>query len=286
MQFTRYLTVTSKSVLGLFIVMAIVTTAAYIYISEKDMPKQQKNIKTSTSEPKPKSKLNLIKQAEAKSINVFHADIFDYTNVKNTAEKKQIFFDTLRPIIISQNQQIKDQRQQILFAKESNTIQPWLETIAEKYNVDWNNEQPDWDQLLQHIDTIPQELVMAQAANESAWGKSTFAQKGNNLFGQWCFKKGCGIVPGQRNSGANHEVRKFASINDSVASYMHNLNTGHAYKDLRKLRASLRTANKTIDGHTLAKGLEKYSSRGAEYVKEIQSMIRTNKTIMLSNKKV
>ena len=121
---------------------------------------------------------------------------------------------------------------------------------------------------------------MAQAANESAWGLSRFAQKGNNLFGQWCFKKGCGIVPGQRNAGANHEVRKFASINDSVASYMHNLNTGRAYKDLRKLRATLRSTNAAVDGHTLAKGLIKYSSRGKAYVKEIQSMIKTNMTLM------
>jgi len=39
---------------------------------------------------------------------------------------------------------------------------------------------------------------MAQAANESAWGLSRFAQKGNNLFGKRCVKKGCGIVTDQR----------------------------------------------------------------------------------------
>jgi len=277
---------TSKSVLGLFIAVAIVTTAAYIYISEKDMPEQQTNTESPTANSKPGSRLNIIKKSETNSIDVFQADIFDYTNVKNTAEKKQVFFDTLRPIIISQNQLIEDQRQQIISAKDNKANHPWLQAVADKYNVDWNNEKPDWDQLLHHIDTIPQELVMAQAANESAWGKSRFAQKGNNLFGQWCFRKGCGIVPGQRNNGANHEVRKFASINDSVASYMHNLNTSRAYKDLRKLRASLRAAKDNVDGHTLAKGLKKYSSRGVEYVKEIQSMIRTNKSLMLGSNKV
>ena len=71
---------------------------------------------------------------------------------------------------------------------------------------------------------------------ESGWGESRFAQQGNNLFGEWCFTKGCGIVPSQRKEGATHEVRRFDSVDDALASYMHNLNTGHAYKALRVAR--------------------------------------------------
>jgi len=263
-------------ILTVFIGITIIGGASYFYTQEeKTAPTKDMAENTTT-----KSSIAIIKTAKAKTIDVFQANVFDYANVKNTAEKKQVFFDALRPIIISQNQLIIEQREKILHAQQTNKNQDWLQPLAEKYNVSWSADKANWKQLLTHIDTIPTELVMAQAANESAWGLSRFAQKGNNLFGQWCFKKGCGIIPGQRDSGANHEVRKFSSINASVASYMHNLNSGRAYKDLRNLRADLRSSNKSVDGHTLAKGLTKYSSRGKAYVEEIQSMIKTNKRLM------
>ena len=266
----------SNTFLTLLISITIIGGSSYFFTQNKETD----STKVSAENTVPKPALSIIKEAKAQSIDVFQASIFDYSNVKNTAEKKQVFFDALRPIIISQNQQIKDQRQKILLAQQKNENQDWLQPLAEKYNVSWSNDKPNWKQLLTHIDTIPTELVLAQAANESAWGLSRFAQRGNNLFGQWCFKKGCGIVPGQRDSGTSHEVRKFSSINDSVASYMHNLNSGRAYKDLRNLRANLRATSKSVSGHTLATGLTKYSSRGNAYVKEIQSMIKTNKQLM------
>lgn len=212
------------------------------------------------------------------------ASVFDYSKIKNTKEKKQIFFDTLRPIIKNKNQLIENDRQRILFAKKHNTDQAWIESIAKKYSVEWDSKKPDWDRLLTRIDIIPAELAMTQAANESAWGLSRFAQKGNNIFGQWCFKKGCGIVPSKRDKGTKHEVRKFKSINDSIASYMHNINTGRVYAALRNVRASQRAKGEIIDAMKLAVGLEKYSTRRKAYVKEIQSMIRTNLRLMQGSK--
>lgn len=221
----------------------------------------------------------LIKSA-TQSIPTYQASAFDYSEVQNTREKKQLFFDILRPIVIHENKLIRSQREKVLEAKLANKSAPWIQTLAEEHKLEWDNENPDWDTLLRHIDTIPSELVMAQAANESAWGQSRFAQQGNNLFGEWCFNEGCGMVPSQRNSDADHEVRTFDSINESVASYLHNLNTSHAYDDLRDIRAELRAKNQPFDALTLAQGLNQYSTRGEEYVEEIQSMIRNNLALM------
>ncbi len=117
---------------------------------------------------------------------------------------------------------------------------------------------------------------MAQAANESAWGTSRFAQQGNNLFGIWLFGEGAGLVPEQRPEGATYRVRVFGSLSASVAGYMHNLNRGHAYGKLRRLRARMRRTHQPLDGEVLAQGLLRYSERGAAYVAEIQAMIRHN----------
>lgn len=218
--------------------------------------------------------------SKAKALPPLQASTLDYSNVKTTAEKKQVFFDTLRPIVHNQNQKIRDTRQRIEFARDHDTDKQWLAEIAQQYKLDWNPEQPDWEILLRRVDTIPLELVMTQAANESAWGQSRFAQQANNLFGQWCFRKGCGIVPSQRDKGQKHEVKSFESINHSVSSYMHNINTTSAYKSLRKIRSELRQQGKPLSAIILATGLEKYSIRGKAYVKELQSMIKTNKHLM------
>ncbi|NIP49271.1 MAG: flagellar biosynthesis protein FlgJ, partial [Phycisphaerae bacterium] len=130
--------------------------------------------------------------------------------------------------------------------------------------------------LLRRVDTLPPALVLAQAANESAWGTSRFARLGNNIFGEWTFKPGTGIVPEGRPEGATYEVRKFKSIYQSIRSYINNINRHNAYRNLRRIREKLRKSSKQVTGTALAKGLEKYSQRGEAYVKEIQLMIRQN----------
>ena len=120
-------------------------------------------------------------------------------------------------------------------------------------------------------------LALAQSANESAWGTSRFALKANNLFGQWCFSKGCGIVPLSRPVGAKFEMAKFTNPEQSVVAYMHNLNTNRAYINFRKMRKNMRGMNVPLSGAVLAEGLISYSQRRGAYIKELQAMIRVNK---------
>ena len=58
-----------------------------------------------------------------------------------------------------------------------------------------------------------------------------------------------------------------------------NLNTGHAYEEIRAMRAKARKDGKKLSGMQLAAGLSKYSERGEEYVKELRSMIPYNKLV-------
>ena len=44
------------------------------------------------------------------------------------------------------------------------------------------------------MDEIPVSLAIAQAAKETGWGTSRFAQEGNALFGQWTWS-GEGLKP-------------------------------------------------------------------------------------------
>jgi Bax protein len=130
------------------------------------------------------------------------------------------------------------------------------------------------------IDKIPVSLALIQAAKESAWGTSYFARKGNNLFGHWCFEKGCGIVPRSRPPGANHEVRSFDDVSDSVSAYLLNLNSHPAYAKLRLARYRMRLAGKKPDARLMAAGLRRYSAVGEKYVETVREMIRGNREFL------
>lgn len=208
------------------------------------------------------------------------AQDLDMADITDAADKKKRFFDFMRPIINDENAKVLELRDKLLVAKKNNNNKRFVARTAEDYKVDWEEGKEDWGTLLKRVNAVALELALAQSANESAWGQSRFAREGNNFFGQWCYTKGCGIVPANRNKGSKHEVAKFDSVNDSVRSYIKNINTGNVYLPLRDVRRKNHLAGKKPDAHAQAGGLVKYSERREEYVKEIRSMIRANNELM------
>ena len=211
----------------------------------------------------------------------------DFSKITDVNQKKAAFFDFLRPSVEHENQRVDKERQFL------ETLQPkitageslssdqlnYARKLAETYKVPLNDQgvTAEWlTAMLNRVDVIPESLVLSQAANESGWGTSRFAVEGNNYFGQWCYRKGCGLVPNARNDGANHEVAVFASPYLSVQAYFMNVNTNRAYQDLRDIRAAQRLTGEVVEGTKLAEGLSRYSERGQAYVDEIQAMIKHN----------
>lgn len=205
----------------------------------------------------------------------------DFATIKDTAERKQAFFDFFRPIADKRNQLILNRREQLQALAASEPLsyrqQQQVYALAEHYHLD--TDQPAEaliKPLLEHIDIVPTAMVLAQAANESSWGRSRFAEQGNNYFGQWCYRPGCGIVPSNRKAGARHEVQHFHSPVDSVNAYFRNINTHPAYQGLRELRAQMRERGEPLTAYQLVAGLGKYSERGDHYIDELRQMIRGN----------
>ena len=126
------------------------------------------------------------------------------------------------------------------------------------------------------MDEIPVSLAIAQAAKETGWGTSRFAQEGNALFGQWTWS-GEGLKPKDAKEGEDHKVMKFNILQASVRAYQRNLNTHSTYKDFRKARAELRDAKKPLDSIKLSVHLNKYAETGNQYVDVLQKIIMQNK---------
>jgi Bax protein len=207
----------------------------------------------------------------------------NFSQYDQVQEKKSAFFDYVLPLVNQENKTVIEDRKYLeMLAEEVDDLSFFqrrtLMELAEDYYVD-REERSDLqviEQLRLRVDPVPPSLVLAQAAIESAWGTSRFAVQGNNLFGQWCYKKGCGLVPLRRNSGTQHEVAKFATVSESVGSYIRNINTHRAYQDLRVSRARLRTEQSSASGHQLAENLLEYSELREKYVHEVQAVIRIN----------
>ncbi len=125
------------------------------------------------------------------------------------------------------------------------------------------------------MDEVPVSMAIAQAAKETGWGTSRFAQEGNALFGQWTWT-GEGIKHSAADTDSTHKVMKFKILQASVRAYQRNLNTHSSYTDFRSARAELRDQGKDLDGILLTEYLDKYAEIGKEYVKVLQQIIKQN----------
>ncbi|MGS2720093.1 glucosaminidase domain-containing protein [Paraglaciecola aestuariivivens] len=214
-----------------------------------------------------------------------------FSSINDVTEKKQAFFNYLLPEIKRQNAIVLKEREIVLalqtmhlqgqtFNKQQQKV---LDKLTQKYHLSNDTPLPltqNLERLVRRVDIIPEALILVQAANESGWGSSRFAQQGYNFFGLWCFKKGCGFVPKSRNEDAEHEVAKFRDLSHAVMTYIRNLNRHYAYKELRDIRVQLRANNQPITARALAQGLSSYSERGQDYIDELLSMLRVNRKHM------
>jgi Bax protein len=196
--------------------------------------------------------------------------------------RKAEFFSFVRPLIKEENARVLTERLHLEALSDRTDLGPldrwWLGRVARQYRLD-PDEYEIGDlvrELLLRVDAVPVSLALAQAATESGWGTSRFAREGYNLFGEWCYTPGCGLVPRRRGEQRRHEVERFASPEQSVASYVRNINTHESYQAFREERARLRAAGRPLSGVHLAGSLGRYSERREDYVREIRRMILVN----------
>lgn len=234
----------------------------------------------------------------------------DFNRDGDIQAKKHAFYAYLLPQIDQANQEIARERQWLLNlqarltqgmslkdADQMASLNPTLTDAAaaaihneaaalrrlgKRYNMAAVGDGPGAleehvEKLLLRVDVVPASLVIAQAAKESGWGSSRFAREGNNFFGIWCFNRGCGMTPANRDAGRHHEVAMFDTVKEGVRYYIRTINSHNAYSTLRQIRAVARDNNQPFGGEQLATGLLRYSERGVLYVNEIQSMIRYNR---------
>lgn len=206
----------------------------------------------------------------------------DFAAITDVKAKKAAFFTYLQPSYDVITREVLAERTQLvnLQAKAELTSAELatLASLVDKYRIAATEPKAQLDDLLTRVDILPEAMVLSQSANESGWGTSRFARQGYNFFGQWCFSLGCGMVPLDRNAGAQHEVARFPDLNASVRSYYTNINRNPGYAVLRDIRAGLRRDKQPLQPCQLTTGLGSYSERGQAYIQELNDMIIHNRS--------
>ena len=196
--------------------------------------------------------------------------------IENIKKRKNLFIQIILPLIIKENNNIRLDRKKLfsILNKNKNTKLEinWLTLKFKQYGV----INKDLSTLKIRMDEVPVSMAIAQAAKETGWGTSRFAQEGNALFGQWTWS-GEGIKPAGADTNSKHKVMKFKVLQASVKAYQRNLNTHSSYKEFRGARAEFRDKKKELDSLVLSKYLDKYAETGKEYVRILQQIIRQNK---------
>ena len=195
--------------------------------------------------------------------------------IENTKKRKEFFIQIVLPLILQENNNIRLDRKRLFSiinkSNNSDLEKKWLDKKYKQYGI----PSKDLSTLKIRMDEIPVSLALAQAAKETGWGTSRFAQEGNALFGQWTWS-GEGLKPKEADESKGHKVMRFNVLQASVRAYQRNLNTHKTYKEFRIARAYLRDSGKSLDSIILSQYLDEYAETGQQYVKTLQKIIEQN----------
>ncbi len=205
--------------------------------------------------------------------------------IESTKKRKEFFIQIVLPLILQENNNIRLDRKRLftIINKNNNTEleKKWLDKKYKQYGI----PSKDLSTLKIRMDEIPVSLALAQAAKETGWGTSRFAQEGNALFGQWTWS-GEGLKPKEADVNEGHKVMKFNVLQASVRAYQRNLNTHKTYKEFRLARAKLRDNESPLDSIFLSNFLDEYAETGKQYVKTLQKIIDQNNLKDFDNAKL
>ena len=195
--------------------------------------------------------------------------------IENVKKRKEFFIQIILPLILEENKKINLDRKRLFSiinkSNNSSSEKKWLDRKYKQYGI----PSKDLSELKIRMDIIPVSLAIAQAAKETGWGTSRFAQQGNALFGQWTWS-GEGLKPKEAEKNEGHKVMKFNILQASVRAYQRNINTHSSYQDFRLARAKLRDSDEPLDSMILSSYLDKYAETGNQYVKVLQKIIKQN----------
>lgn len=197
-----------------------------------------------------------------------------YTNIDGLEalplhKAKEKFISAILPSVLIAKHQIHTTKSMIAQLQKK---ERWNKSDSMFYaSVKSRYKAKNIDDLIERLVTLPNSIVLAQAAIETGWGESRFFVQASNLFGIWSFDDTeSRIAAGKNRDDKTIFLRSYDDMSRSIVDYFEVLARHSAYKSLRKTRQH------TSNPYLLIPHLKNYSERRGWYTKQLKKVIRQN----------
>ena len=184
-------------------------------------------------------------------------------------EAKAKFISAILPSVLVAKHTIAQQRKAI---EQLRNKSEW-ESADSSFYLDTKNryKAKDIEDLVIRMVTLPNSIVLAQAAVESGWGKSRIFLKSNNLFGVWSYNVNEPRIAALiKREKKRTYLRSYVDLSESIIHYFEILARSRSYKTLREARVQ------TDDPFELLPHLKNYSERRTVYTNQLKKLIVRN----------
>ena len=194
--------------------------------------------------------MNILEQIHIESFSIFKKWIIILTLIFAIFQI-DMNINYTKPIMAKQPEFTFTNSEQFISALES--CINWIEKDTTKYQ------------------NVPREITIAQAVIESDYGRSRFAEQGNNLFGVRTWDLKTPHIKPFNDKNSIFGLKVYETKCDSVKDYIRILNTGSAFEEFRELRFKMLKKD-NIDPLLLVEKLKRFAT-DPNYIKIIKSTI-------------
>jgi len=242
---------------------ALVMVLVIHWLSEKKKPYIVKSI---TVKVNSLSQVELLTDSPVKPILYSHVAGLDQLEGQKT---KATFISVMLPAVLVARHNMREDSLKVVRLNEKRY---WNKNDSAFYvELKQRFKAKNIDNLLARMGTLPNSIVLAQAAVETGWGQSRFFLEGNNVFGIWSYNPDePRLQASSLREGTSIYVRAYDNISESVTDYFRTLASARAYHNLRKARVE------TNDPFDLLPHLKYYSERRTQYTNQLKSVIQQN----------
>jgi Bax protein len=177
----------------------------------------------------------------------------DLDSFENKTFRNQLFMQIVLPIVLKINEEIKEERENLLALqydfKNNSDLEnfecAYLEDLAKKYDVTTPFKDSRrcfvlLSELLRRVDIIPPSLIVAAAAIDTKWGTSRIAVEGNNLFKAKNWYSQDGIKPIGKDADEPYRYVIYDTLEDGIRAYMLKVNSDINYMHFWNARQTAR----------------------------------------------
>ena len=248
------------------LLVAALTTVVLIHIYSREEGVRTYAVRTIEMQVDSLSQIVLVNDSLVQPILYSHIPGLESVQAE---QAKTLFISALLPSVLIVKHSVEQEAARLrhLLAKERWTAKDsaFYEAQRSRYNAS-NPEN-----LLTRMMTLPNSIVLAQAAVETGWGRSRFFLEANNVFGIWSYNADePRMRAGLMRDSVEIYVRSYENLGQSIQDYFRTLGSARAYRGLRTARLN------TNDPFRLLPYLGRYSERGIEYTFQLRAIIEQN----------